>query len=396
MEDNKHIEKLISVLLFTGLFLSLLFVYFAQERLFNYITSGNNTLGPERYLRILSIITLFITIFLSIFNSRKKYRFSIYFAFFTILIYVILNFILSGADIMNMSMFMDTKGIGAWICLGLIFVSYDDKRYAFFQKFLLFSIILISLLSINNFVNYGVGLWRGQALSKYQVYAINLFWIVPYVFLKLKFNLKLKWLRVIILLMGVILALVIQTRSFLLVYLIIIFFDFYHTKNKGGYLALMVIALIGFSYLIINTENLNLSLELLLKRGGEDTRSSQLANFMSQLDIFELITGGGFFTTYTQGRTRWFYVDNQWLFLLWWGGLVPFLCYFYLSAVIPFKMAFKGGLSYETKVECFVLILWVLALGGLAIFTTMTPDFFFYIICIILGRVLYKYSNLAR
>lgn len=106
--------------------------------MFNNIATGNNVLGPEKYLRILSIITIFITVIISIFNSRKRYRFSIYFAYFTLLIYITLNFILSGADLMNMSLFMDTKGIGAWICLGLIFVGYDDKRYAFFQKFLLF------------------------------------------------------------------------------------------------------------------------------------------------------------------------------------------------------------------------------------------------------------------
>lgn len=155
----------------------------------------------------------------------------------------------------------------------------------------------------------------------------------------------------------------------------------------------MGIGVIGFLYLVFNTEMLSTSFELLAKRGTHDTRSEQLITFLSQLNITELITGSGFYTSYTVGRTVAYHVDNQWLFLLWWGGLIPVLCYFYLSVVIPFKMVFKGGLSYETKVECFTLILWVLALAVLAIFSTMTPDFFFYIICIILGRVLYKNSN---
>ena len=146
MGGNKHIDKLISVLLFTGLFLSLLFLYFDQERLFNTIAKGNNELGPEKYLRILSVITIFMTVILSIFASRRKYSFSVYFAYFTLLLYIILNYILSGADIMDMSQFMDTRGIGTWVCLGLIFVAHDDKRYIFFRKFLIFSVVFISML----------------------------------------------------------------------------------------------------------------------------------------------------------------------------------------------------------------------------------------------------------
>lgn len=393
MSDNKHIEKIINIFLFIGLFSSLLFLYFAQERLFNTIATGDNTLGPEKYLRILSIISIFITVIISIFHSRRKYSFSIYFAYFVLLIYIILNYLFSGADILDMAEFMHTKGIGAWVCFGLIFVSHDDWRYILFRKFLIFSAIFISLLSLYNFLNFGVGLWRGQALSKYQVYATNLVWIVPYVFLMLKYKVKLKWLRVLILLMGIILALVIQTRSFLIMYLIVIFFDFYHTRNKSGYIGLLGIVTIGFLYLIFNTAMLSTSLELLLNRGTQDTRTEQLVVFIHQLDFLEIITGSGFYTSYTFGQTQRFGVDNQWLYLLWWGGVIPVLAYFYLSAVIPIKMAIKGGLSYETKVECIILILWVLALTGLAIFSTMTTDFFFYIVSIILGRVLYKNSN---
>ncbi len=287
---------------------------------------------------------------------------------------------------------MNSKGIGTWVCFGLIFVGYHQKRYEYFNKFLLIAVIFISVLAIYNFIEFGIGFYRGQAMSKYRIYATNMIWIAPYVFLLLKYNKKLKWFRIFTLFMGIILALTIQTRSFLIIYIITILFDFYNTKNKGSYISLLIIGFIGLIFLVLRTEIFSTSLELLLKRGTHDTRSSQLADFLDQLNVFELITGKGFFASYMQGNDQWDAVDNQWLYLLWWGGLLPLLSYFYLCAAIPFKMILKGNLTYETKVECFVLVLWVLGLMGLAIFTTMTLEFYFFTINIILGRVLYKYS----
>ncbi|MGD1945208.1 MAG: hypothetical protein ACFB0A_02800 [Croceivirga sp.] len=378
--------------MFAGLFLSLFFMYFAQERLYNSLNNEGLTLGSERYLRILSVILIFVSSLFSLFLSKAKYHFSIYFCYLTLVIYVSLNYIFSGADPSNMTQFMSTKGIGPWICLGLIFVSYDTKRFESFKKFLFFSSIFISLLAIVKMVESGVGLWRGQALSQYRVYAVNLIWVAPYVFLMLKNKPKLRWLRLFSLIMGIVLALVIQTRSFLIIYLITILFDFFHTKNLQKYSIALIVGFIGFAYLVLNTCILNDSMERLLNRGTDDTRSCHLMAFFSQLKFTELITGKGFFASYSKGGYTSSYLDNQWLYLFWWGGLIPVLTYFYLSALLPIKLILRGKMDYETQVECFVLILWVLALGGLAIYSTMSVDFFFFIISILQGRVLFKYS----
>jgi hypothetical protein len=254
-------------------------------------------------------------------------------------------------------------------------------------------IIVITLLTLYNFQDFGIGLWRGQALSKYRIYATNMVWLAPYVFLILKGNKKMSWLRVLALLVGLILALVTQTRSFLIIYVLTIIFDFFHTKNKTTYSVLLGIGFIGLVLLVLNSEILNNSFELLLDRGTSDTRSEQLTVFISQLDFFELITGKGQYASYGFGSKQWSAVDNQWLYILWWAGLIPVLCYLYLSLIIPLKLIIRGNLQYETKVECYVLILWSLGLFGLAIYTTITIDLFFFVICVILGRLLYKYSN---
>lgn len=380
--------------MFIGLSLYLFFIYFAQERLYNNITTGDLSLGAEKYLRILSVLFIFLTVIISFLVAKTKYHHSIYIAYVLLVLYLGLNFIITVDDISEISRFMDSKGIGTWLCLGLFLTSFDDRRFELFKKFLFISVVFISILALYNFTQFGVGLYRGQALSKYQVYAVNMVWIAPYVFLILKNNRKLKWLRLCSITMGIILALITQTRSFLLIYFITILFDFYHTKNKRTYVILLSIAFVGLSYLILNTKMLSSSFELLMNRGTNDTRSEQLLTFISQLNFTEIITGGGFLSSYTEGRMVWTAVDNQWMYLIWWGGLIPTLCYFYLSAIIPIKLIFKGSMDYETKVECFILILWVLALGGLAIFSTMSVDFFFFVVCIILGRVLYKFSSI--
>jgi len=396
LDNIKQTERLVTLLLFTGLVLNLSFVYFEQERLYRTITTGSRLLGPERYIRIVSVICIFLSLIFSIFLAKTKYNISIFFAYLTLLTFVTFNYIFSGADLFDMAQFMATRGIGTWIGLGLIFVGYDDNRYRLFQKFLIFSVLFISLLAVYNLIDFGVGLYRSQALSKYQIYAVNLIWTVPYVFLILKSYSKLKWIRMPILFMGIVIALICQTRSFLIIYAIVLLYDFYNTKNKTTYLVAIFIGFIAFIILVLNTEILSKSLDLLINRGINDTRSEQLKVFLRQLDFFELITGKGFFATYRFGIKQWAAVDNQWLYLFWWAGLIPVLCYFYLAAIIPTKLVIRGKLSYETKVECFVLIIWVLGLTGLAIFSTMSVDFFFFSISIILGRVLYKFSNGIR
>ena len=127
---------------------------------------------------------------------------------------------------------MDKKGIGPWISFGLIFFSSNDQRYNLFKRFLYISTVIISLLVIYNLIDYGVGLYWGQALAKYRVYAVNLLWITPYVFLSLKNNSKLIWFRINAISIGLILALVTQTRSFIIIYALILFFDFYYIKKK--------------------------------------------------------------------------------------------------------------------------------------------------------------------
>ncbi len=393
MKDLKRIENLISFFFFCGLLLSLGFVYFAQERLFYSIDGSVASLGAAGFIRIFAVISTFLAVFLSLFIAKSKYHYSIQFAFYTLIITISLNYFISGASLDNFSELMSTRGIGTWFCMGLIFVSYNEKIFVKFKKFTFLCIVIIALLTLYNLVDYGVGRWRGESLSKYRIYATNMVWIAPYVFLILKGNKKLIWLRLLAIGMGIILALITQTRSFLIMYFLTLVFDFYHTEKKAVYSLMIVVASLGMAYLVLNTEMLGNALELLINRGTNDTRTGQLKVFISQLDFFELITGKGHFATYGFGLDESSAVDNQWLYIFWWGGLIPLICFFYLTTLIPLKLMFLKKLTYETKVECFVLILWSLALLGLAIYSTVKIDLFFFVICVILGRLHYKYSN---
>jgi hypothetical protein len=142
----------------------------------------------------------------------------------------------------------------------------------------------------------------------------------------------------------------------------------------------------------LNTESFSASFDLLLQRGTNDTRSNQILEFLSQVNFFEMVVGTGFESHWNFEGEPYPYLDNQWLLFTWWAGLVPALMYFYLTAVIPVKLFFKKDQDYETKVESFILIIWTLACAGLAIYSTMSVDFFFFVICVIQGRLLYKYS----
>ena len=369
-------------------------MYFAQERVYNRINFDYEvlTLGIENHIRSLSVLCIFFTVIINLFDAKKKYLTKFFIAYFLILGFITINYLLTGPGISDITGLMATKGIGPWISLGLIFVSFDDDRYKIFKKFLTISVVVIAIYVFYNLIDYGIGLYRGQALAKYRVFATNLVWISSFVFLISKNNKKLMPIRVFSIFIGISTALITITRSFLLIYFLVLFFDFIHTKKKIYYTIGGVIVGIIFIYIIFNTESLSTSFNLLQQRGVNDTRSDQLTAFLSQLGFFETVVGKGYEATWLFRGHYYPFVDNQWLYLIWWAGLIPAIMYFYLTAVIPFKMFIKKDQDYETKVECFILILWTLACTGLAIYTTMSVDFFFFIICVIQGRLLYKYS----
>ena len=395
MNNTNNITKVCTYIFFLGLSLSLFYVYFAQERVYNRINFDHEvlTLGIENHIRSFSVICIFGTVILSLFDAKSKYLTKVFIAYLLILGFITINYLITGPGINDITGLMATKGIGPWIALGLIFVSFDDVRYNIFKKFLIISVVVISIYVFYNLIDYGIGLYRGQALAKYRVFATNLVWISSFVFLISKNNKKLMPIRVFSIFIGISTALITITRSFLLIYYLVLFFDFLHTRKKTFYFIGGFVIGIIFIYIIFNTESLSTSFNLLQHRGVNDTRSEQLTAFLSQMNFFETIVGKGYEATWLFRGQIYPFVDNQWLYLIWWAGLIPTLMYFYLTAVIPFKLFIKKDQDYETKVESFILILWTLACTGLAIYTTMSVEFFFFIICVIQGRILYKYSK---
>jgi hypothetical protein len=357
------------------------------------VTYGTLSLGAERHLRSLSVVFIFITIIISLFAAKNNYLSKFFIAYFLILGYITIIYLLTGPGIDDLTGLMDIKGIGPWFCLGLIFVSYDDYRYNLFKKTLIVSVIIISFFVLFNLKDFGIGLYRGQSLAKYRVYATNLIWISPYLFLILKNDKKLKYFRIFTLFIGIVTALITLTRSFLLIYAIVLVFDFFRTKNKGYYFIGGTIFVIIFLYILFNTQAFSTSLDLLQQRGVNDTRSDQLSQFLSQINIIDLVVGKGYNATWNFGGQAYPYLDNQWLLLIWWAGLIPAMAYFYITAIIPFKLFIRKDQDYETRVEAFVLIIWTLSCAGLSIYSTMSINFYFFVICIIQGRLLYKYSK---
>ena len=392
MDNYSNTNKLVTYLFLIGLGLSLIFVFFAQERLFNQITTGTITLGNEKYFRSFGVVFLFSGILINLFDAKNKYLPRFLVAYLCIVGYISLNYLFTGPGVDSLTGLMDTKGIGPWIAFGLIFMGYDDKRYALFKKFLFLSIGVLAFYVLLNLFEFGIGAYRGQALSKYRIYATNLVWITPFIFLVLKNKPKLRWLRIFAISIGIISALITLTRSFLLIYILVLLFDFAFSKKKiyyvigGSFLAIL------FIYSLINVDWFSTSFDLLVQRGINDTRTNQLFQFLGQVNFFDLIVGTGYESSWNFAGQQYGHLDNQWLLLLWWAGLVPALGYFYLTFIIPIKLFLRKGQDHETRVEAFVLVLWALACAGLSIYTTMAVDFYFFIVCVIQGRLLYKYT----
>src|SRR5690606_33285722 len=129
-------------------------------------------------------------------------------------------------------------------------------------------------------------------------YAVNAMWTFPYVFLSLKNHKTLSKYRFILLLIGIYLALIIQTRSFLLLYGLVIIFDFYYSQKKPIYIIAIIILTFLFMALLFSSDYLSSSFNQLENRGLDDSRTNQLEQFLQQLNPIELVVGKGPFASW--------------------------------------------------------------------------------------------------
>lgn len=127
----------------------------------------------------------------------------------------------------------------------------------------------------------------------------------------------------------------------------------------------------------------------------EDTRSNQYREFFDQVSALQLFTGQGMEAGYmsTEGGMNYKYIDNQYLYALFhYGALLtlPWLC-FWLIALLKRK---ESSVRIDgERSSMFIVIMWLMALGGLSVYNAVTINPQNFVVALIAGRSLFLKFN---
>ncbi|MBV8388929.1 MAG: hypothetical protein JO080_03925 [Mucilaginibacter sp.] len=292
--------------------------------------------------------------------------------------------------------FYSPKGIGTWINFGLLYfaaeTAYTERLFKYFKylcTFLfVFNLVRIGLLgSVSN---------RSAALNAIRDTTVTLLWVYPFFFLddddKTNIAKLIKYGSIMAL---AFFAFAIASRSYLVIMAVILFIKLRRDLKEGRsyFLLAMMAFLVLFAayYIISNLDKFGTLKDLstvFSGRMGEDSRSSQIKEFLDQFDMRKLFKGVGPSATWNWSGDRkapYEWLDNQYLLAIWWFGLQTCIVYFiYLVYSLFRKNPLKLLRVTNAKITIFF---WILACGGFAIYVSFSSSAFYYFITLLIGLV---------
>lgn len=186
---------------------------------------------------------------------------------------------------------------------------------------------------------------------------------------------------------------ILQGRSWFiqtLILFVIYVFKISSTFKTKSVLKILIPLLIIIMTIIIFTINSQLFLALISRfNESGDTRTSQLKSFFSQVSFSQLFIGQGMKAKYTfMGDPNFNFIDNQVLLFMFRYGAIPTFMYFYLL-IYP---VFKSLIIKNKKIfrKCFVLLSWIAASLGLAVYFNFSFNLANLLIMIYAGRLFYE------
>jgi hypothetical protein len=290
--------------------------------------------------------------------------------------------------------FYSAKGIGTWINFGLLFFTAEEEYTA--KIFKVFKILIYVFIAFNlgQMAIVGTISNRVEALNAVRDTTVYLIWVYPFFFFDNSD--KTTWAKILkygTLLLITFFAFVIASRSYLL---FMIFFILIKLKRdlKEGRSTILIIVMVGVLmlagyFMVANLQNLNTIkglLNVFAGRMDDDTRSSQLKEFLDQFNYDRLFSGVGPMGTwrwsgYTKGGYE--FLDNQFMLLTWWFGLQTCLVYMLFLLYPVFRR--NSTKSIDITNAKIIIFFWFLACGGFAIYVTFCTALYYYFITLLIG-----------
>jgi hypothetical protein len=292
------------------------------------------------------------------------------------------------------SFFYSAKGLGTWINFGILyFVAeevYTTQIFKFFKGFC-YIVVFFNLLRL---AMIGGISSRADTLSAFGETTIYLIWVYPFFFFDNsdKTNVA-KIVKYVMILLIAFFAFAIESRSYMLITILFLLIKLKRDLKEAKSAMLIVVMtgmflMIGY-YFVANINHFNSIkgiLNVFAGRIDDDTRSSQLKDFLSQFNTDKLFSGVGPTGTWnwaSQNQPHYEWLDNQLILATWWFGIQTCLIYVLFVAYPLFrKNTFNNINITNAKIMIFF---WILACAGLAIYVTFSTKLFYYFISLLIG-----------
>jgi hypothetical protein len=284
------------------------------------------------------------------------------------------------------------KGIGTYINFGILFYAANITNFKKVLKIFYFVSFVFIISGIINISKIGFGATRTQYLDALRDFSVYLIWVFPYFLLQKVENKKNEILNILI--FGIIFIFVLCTgaRSYLViyaVYLIVKFKEQLQSKNSFIFI-LGILVLLSSVFLLFANSGLAKALDgavnNLSERATEDSRSEQIVEFLDQYNPDYLIQGVGPLGTWNWSHWNgpYYYLDNQFLLLAWWAGLPTLLVYLYFIVKPILQNAEISNFEKISNIKL-ILIFWLLACAGFAIYVGIGSDLYYDFITLLVG-----------
>lgn len=396
----KFLPKLIFYCIVIGILCNITKLYFAQKDI--------DLIALEEVYPWYFKLGFFGNLFISFASVASFLSYKKYFPSFISVCYVLLLVFVFLASIRDLheflkrpTFFYSIKGIGTFLNFGLLFFAADTVYFPKIMRLfylLCFGIIAASLV---NLTKTGFGASRKEYLTAIRDFVVYLIWVFPYYFLQNDEDKRKNMINIATFMVIIFLILASGSRSYLVIAALFFIAKFKaQLQTKNALIGIIgMVVLIGLGYIVVVNSDLNKTFESTLtnlaERSGEDTRSDQLLDFLQQFDLDYLIQGvGPIKQWYWTGIGAYYsYLDNQVLLIAWWAGLPTILTYLFFLVKSLFVKS-EILLFEEIKGIKMIILLWIGACFGFAIYINVSSDCYYYFISLLIGLNACQYTKL--
>lgn len=277
-----------------------------------------------------------------------------------------------------------------------IYIGYSDEIWNEILKTISFSTIILTLIAAYETYRYVTqcGMLLRLTVSGAMYGLVSAVFLM---YVTLLLNDKAIKNHKIILLIQIftlfIVAIVVQSRSWVIHLIIILCIYIYKVSKKYKYskLAMIAIIMLVIGVILISWNGISMLSTGLVSRMSSDSRSDQLTAFFSQVTIKDLFLGKGIMAKYYWRGVYYEYLDNLILINMFKFGMIPMISYLLLILKPIFYGIFhKTSMARSSMI---FLLAWLMAMLGFSIYVSYSLNIYNFVIYIVIGRTLYCIEN---